>query len=159
MQIITASLVIGVIATAIFDLWGLLVARLRRAAPPRWDLPGRWFGHMLHGRFRHDDMAVPHPIAGESAIGWIMHYVIGVVYAALIPLIWGRKWLEEPTLAPALIVGVVTVLAGWLVMSPGMGNGFAASRAPNPWTVRGLQLAAHVVFGFGLWIGALLYSM
>ncbi|MDB6452770.1 DUF2938 domain-containing protein [Falsirhodobacter sp. 20TX0035] len=159
MTFITASLIIGIIATAIFDLWGLLVAVLRRQPRPRWDMAGRWFWHMAQGRFRHDDMAALRPVGGESLLGWVLHYVIGVIYAALIPLIWGMDWLEHPTLAPALIVGVVTVLAGWLLMSPGMGNGIAASRAPHPWTVRGLQLAAHVVFGLGLWIGALIYSM
>ena len=37
----------------------------------------------------------------------------------------------------------------------GMGGGMAASRADNPWQARGLGLAAHVVFGFGLYLSAL----
>ena len=69
-------------------------------------------------------------------------------------LIMLREGLEA-----ALIVGIVTVAAGWFIMSPGMGNGIAASRAPNPWKVRGLQLAAHVVFGFGLYLGGVLQNV
>ncbi|MCJ8140821.1 DUF2938 domain-containing protein [Falsirhodobacter halotolerans] len=159
MELLTASVVIGTVATAIFDLWGLLIARLRGAPAPRWDMAGRWFGHMAHGRFRHRDMDHAHPIPAESAIGWAVHYLIGILYAAAIPLIWGRGWLDAPTFGPALIVGVVTIGAGWFLMSPGMGNGIAASKTPAPWVARGLGLAAHVVFGAGLWIGALIYSM
>lgn len=159
MQLLIASLVIGIVATAIFDLWGIIINRLMGLPRPRWDMAGRWFGHMAYGRFAHRSMTEAHPVAGESAIGWILHYMIGVIYAALIPLIWGMEWLQAPTLLPALVVGIVTVGVGWFIMSPGMGNGMAASHAANPWKVRGLQLAAHAVFGFGLWIGAILYSL
>ncbi len=159
MELLTASLVIGAIATAIFDLWGLLIARLRGQPAPAWGMAGRWFGHMAFGRFRHDDMTRAHPIPMETALGWAMHYLIGILYAAAIPLIWGMGWLVSPTLAPTLIVGVVTIAAGWFLMSPGMGNGIAASKTPAPWLARGLGLAAHVVFGLGLWIGALIYNM
>jgi hypothetical protein len=36
-----------------------------------------------------------------------------------------------------------------------MGGGIAASRADNPWQARGLGLAAHAIFGFGLYLSAL----
>ena len=48
--------------------------------------------------------------------------------------------------------------AGWFILQPGMGAGIAASKRPNPWTVRGLNFANHTVFGIGLWLGALLVA-
>ena len=158
MDVLFASIFIGIGSTLIFDLWGLAVATALGLPRANWGFAGRWFGHMPRGRFRHADMAAAAPVPAERAIGWIMQYLIGILYAAIVLLIWGKGWLAAPTLGPALTVGVLTVAAGWFIMSPGMGNGIAASRAPNPWKVRGLQLAAHVVFGLGLYVSALAYS-
>jgi hypothetical protein len=48
------------------------------------------------------------------------------------------------------------VAAGWFLLQPGLGLGVAASRLPHPNRVRALNLAAHVVFGLGLYATALL---
>lgn len=50
----------------------------------------------------------------------------------------------------------MTVAAGWFLLQPGLGIGWAASKTPNPNKVRALNLAAHTVFGLGLWLTALL---
>lgn len=158
MILLEQSLFIGIATTLLFDLWGRLVARLRGTPPPAWKLPGRWFAHLARGRLCHADISAAAPVWGESAIGWLGHYLTGIVFAAGL-LIWrGPAWAAAPTLGPAMVVGVGTVLLGWLVMSPCMGNGIAASRAPNPWSARGLGLAAHVVFGLGLWLSALVLA-
>lgn len=41
-------------------------------------------------------------------------------------------------------------------MQPGMGFGVAASKTPKPNVARLRSLAAHTVFGFGLYLAALL---
>ena len=56
--------------------------------------------------------------------------------AALL-VIWGKGWAAAPTLPPALIVGIVTISAGWFLMSPGMGGGMAAANADTPWKAAG----------------------
>jgi hypothetical protein len=66
------------------------------------------------------------------------------------------NWLQQPTLIPALIVGLVTVGAGWFLLQPGMGAGIAASRRPNANRIRALNIAGHIVFGLGLYASALL---
>lgn len=155
MTLLLSSLLIGVGATLAFDIWGCLLAKAKGRASPSWNLQGRWYVHMAHGCFRHDDIAAAPPIPHEAAIGWTAHYLIGVTYAAALVVWRGPEWLQAPTPGPALFVGVVTILAGWFLMSPGMGNGYAAARTENPWKARGLGLAAHVVFGLGLWASAL----
>ena len=53
-----------------------------------------------------------------------------------------------------MLVGVVTVLAPFLIMQPGMGAGIAASRTPRPGAARLQSLITHAVFGFGLYLAA-----
>jgi hypothetical protein len=61
---------------------------------------------------------------------------------------------QQPTLAPALAVGLGTVVAPFLVMQPAMGAGVAAGRTPNPAAARLQSLVTHAVFGLGLYAGA-----
>ena len=42
----------------------------------------------------------------ERAIGWTAHYFIGITFAAVLLAVWGVEWARQPTLAPALIVGI-----------------------------------------------------
>ena len=159
MEFLIRSLLIGTGATVLFDLWGRALHAGFGVRLPDWGLVGRWFAHCARGRFVHDDIAASTPVPRETAIGWIGHYAIGILYGALVLLIWGLAWGRAPTLEPALIVGIVTVGAGWFILGPGMGGGIASARAPEPWTARGLQLAAHVVFGLGLYLSAHLGTM
>jgi hypothetical protein len=115
---------------------------------------GRWIGHMARGKFRHDRIAAAPPIPAERVIGWSMHYIIGIAFAAGLVSIVGFEWLQHPTLGPALAFGLATVVAPFFVMQPGMGAGIAASRTPKPGSARVQSLITHAVFGFGLWTAA-----
>lgn len=44
--------------------------------------------------------------------------------------------------------------AGWFLLQPGMGLGWAAAKTPKPWKGRGLGLVAHTLFAVGMWGGA-----
>ena len=148
--LVSASL-IGAGATAAMDLWGIARTRLLRIPAFDYGLVGRWLGHMPRGRFRHDRIAASPPVPGERAIGWSTHYLIGIAFAAILLVIWGLDWVRSPTLAPALIVGIGSVAAPFLVMQPGMGAGIAASRTPRPNAARFQSLVTHTVFGLGLY--------
>lgn len=158
MEFIIGSIVIGAGATALFDLWRIALARAQGQPAPGWAMPGRWFAHAVRGRVFHDSIARAEPVANENTIGWVGHYAVGILWGALLLAITGTGWLAAPTLAPALIVGIVTIAAGWFLMSPGMGNGIANARDANPGKARALGLAAHVVFGIGLWLSALVLA-
>ncbi|CAN7483196.1 DUF2938 domain-containing protein [Bosea sp. LjRoot90] len=156
LEVISRSLVIGVGATALLDLWALFLNRAFGIPLANWAAVGRWFAYLPRGRFAHDTIAETPPVQGELAIGWVMHYLIGVLFAAIVLLLWGLDWARYPTLLPALIVGVVTVGCGWFILQPGMGFGLAASKRPNASQVRLIGLINHIVFGFGLWLTAFL---
>jgi len=156
MNVPTIIVIIGLLATALTDLWALARRRLLGTPFPDFGLVGRWIGWIPRGRFRHQRIAAAAPVAGERLIGWTAHYLIGVCFASLPPALWGAQWLEHPRLVPALIVGIATVAAPFLLMQPGMGAGFAASRTPRPAAARIQSVITHTVFGLGLYAAALL---
>jgi hypothetical protein len=133
------------------DLWAVVRTRLFGVAPPDFGLVGRWLAHVARGRFRHDSIAGAPRVRGERAIGWIGHYLIGISFAAVLIGTWGIEWLGQPSLGPALFVGIVTVVAPYFVLQPGMGAGIAASRTPRPATARLHSLVTHAIFGLGLY--------
>ncbi|MEI4471924.1 DUF2938 family protein [Frigidibacter sp. MR17.24] len=151
---LAAALAIGVFATAVFDLWGVLVARVLGLPVNDWRMGGRWFSHLLRGRARHAAIAAAPALPGEQAVGWIGHYLVGCCFALLTVAIGGRDWLAAPGIALPLAVGLLTVGFGWFVMSPCMGAGIAAARSPAPGRARAIGLAAHAVFGLAMWAGA-----
>lgn len=152
------SLLIGAGATVIVDLWALALKWILGIPSMNWGLVGRWFGHMPEGRFVHDSIASAAPVRGELAIGWVAHYAIGIVFAGLLLAICGLDWTRQPTLPPALIVGVATILAPFFLMQPGLGLGIAAARTPKPMIARLRSLLNHTVFGLGLYAAALLLA-
>jgi hypothetical protein len=97
-------------------------------------------------------------VRGERPVGWSAHYLIGIGFAALLLAMTGVDWMRQPTLWPALLFGLVSVLAPFLLMQPGMGAGFAASRTPRPAAARLHSLVTHTVFGLGLYASALVFS-
>lgn len=150
------SMLIGAGATATLDLWNLLLNRSLGMPLPPWHLVGRWFAGLGRGRFRHPQGIAESPIVrGELAIGWVGHYLVGALFAAIVIGIWGVEWAAAPTFLPALIVGLVTVGAGWFILQPGMGVSVACSGAPRPWLARMLNVVGHVVFAIGLYTTAL----
>ena len=158
MESFACILLTGIGATAITDLWSIVRQRLFGAALPNYGLVGRWIAWMPRGRIFHDPIAATPPEHGERVIGWIFHYLIGVAFAALLPALWGSEWIRQPTLLPALMVGVATVAAPFLVMQPAMGAGVAASRTPRPAAARLHSLINHAIFGLGLYASGLLVS-
>ena len=146
------TFIIGIGATAVMDLWGIARQSLFGIAPPNYGLVGRWIAHMPHGRFRHESITAATPINGERIIGWTAHYLTGIFFAALLTGIWGPEWIRNPTIGPAIGVGIGTVAAPFLLMQPGMGAGIAASRTPRPAAARIQSLITHAVFGLGLYV-------
>lgn len=147
-----SAFLIGTIATVVMDVWSLVRKPLLAMPLPDYGLVGRWLLYMPRGRFRHDAIAASAPIAGERVIGWIAHYLIGVGFAAVLLFFWGLEWVRHPAMIPALVVGIVSVVAPFLLMQPGMGAGIAASRTPRPGKARINSLITHTVFGLGLYV-------
>ncbi len=139
-------------ATALLDLWALTLNRVFRLPATNWGHVGRWVASLPGPYYRSEPIAAAPAVRFERGIGWVTHYVIGIIYAVMyfgiVALLSSR-----PGIHTALAFGLATVVAPWFILQPGLGLGFMASRAPRPNLVRSLNLLAHLIFGFGLFIG------
>jgi hypothetical protein len=153
MNYLTFAVLTGAGATVVMDLWGIARKRLLGIPSADYALVGRWLAGLARGRLRHERIAASPKVRGERVIGWTAHYLIGIAFAAVLLAFWGLDWARQPTIAPALIVGIGSVAAPFLIMQPGMGAGIAASRTPRPAAARLQSLVTHAIFGLGLYAG------
>jgi hypothetical protein len=158
LELIGGAIVIGVAGSALMDVWSAVLRRRFGIPTLDYALLGRWIGHVAGGRVAHERIGAASAIPGERAIGWLAHYAIGITFALVLVGIWGRDWLATPTPGPALIVGIGTILAPWLVMQPAMGLGVAAARSPNPTAPRPRHLGSHTVYGICLYGAAIILA-
>ena len=152
-QQLVAIILIGVGATAVLDLWLVLLKRLG-VPTGSFALIGRWVAHMARGKFSHASISRAEPVSRELAIGWVTHYAVGIAFAAALVAMQGAGWVLQPTFVPAVLTGVATVAMPLLVMQPAMGSGFAASKTPTPLKNCARSVANHAVFGVGMYLAA-----
>lgn len=145
------AVLVGIGATMVMDAWAVIRKRWFGVPALDYALVGRWLAYMPRGRFRHHPIAASPAIRGERVIGWTVHYLIGVAFAALLLALWGEDWIRHPTLGPALIVGIGSVAAPFLVMQPALGAGLAARRTARPAAARFHSVLTHAIFGLGLY--------
>ncbi len=153
-SLIYSTLFIGIVATLVMDLWTLLLRRLG-ITTLNYAMIGRWAGHLLKGRWRHAAIGKAEAVRGELAWGWLLHYVTGLLFAALLVGLVGVPWLREPTALPALLFGIVSVLVPLCVIQPALGARYFAANTPAPVKSCLRSLGTHCVFGGGLYLAAL----
>jgi hypothetical protein len=156
-EVVTSAIPIGIGATIVMDLWLLLLKALNVPAL-NFAMLGRWVGNMPRGRWTHHAIAKAPPVLGELALGWAVHYATGIAFAVLLIKAAGQEWLHAPTLAPALLLGIGTVVVPLFVMQPAMGAGFASSRTKTPFLNCLKSVSNHTAFGIGLFVAATIAS-
>jgi hypothetical protein len=150
------AILIGLGATLTFDLWAQFLKLAFKIAPSNICLVGRWLLYMPEGIFKHSNIGSALQKSAECWVGWVAHYMIGITLAVVFVAVAGRDWLLQPTLIPAIVFGVVTVLAPFFIMQPAFGLGWAASKTPKPGQARLRSLMNHTAFGVGLYLFAVL---
>ncbi len=150
-------LVVGVVANIVTDIYEWLLEK-SLGKTRDWHLVGRWVADLGKGVFRHAAISEADAKPYELPLGWAFHYLVAIVFAQVYLQFLGAVLETPPTLWNALTFGVVTVLAPWLILIPGLGGGFFASRTERPNFVRLASLSVHAVFGIGLYIGVLVFA-
>ena len=150
------TLISGVGATVVMDLWSLFQKYIIKIAPLNYALAGRWILWIPKGKFRHNTIISTAPVQGERVTGWLFHYLTGVLFAFIPLILDGSTWFHDPSFKTALLTGLLTLFAPFIVLQPALGFGFAASRTPRPWRARLLSLLTHIAYGCGLSITTLL---
>jgi len=152
---IVAAAGIGIGATLLMDLWNLFLKRAFSIPSLNYCFLGRWLRHIPEGTLKHASIAAAPPKRFECAVGWIAHYTIGVAFALVFVVLIAGEWVTRPTLAPALLFGIATVVFPFFILQPSLGFGVASSKTPKPAQARLKSLATHTVFGIGLYVCAL----
>ena len=152
---ILGAIAIGIGATLVMDLWNLFLKRTFAIPSLNYCLLGRWLRHMPRGTFRHASITAAPQKPFECTVGWIAHYTFGIVFALVFVVLTSGDWLARPTVLPALLYGIGTVVFPFFIMQPAFGLGMAASRTPKPMQARLKSLVTHSVFGVGLYVCAL----
>ncbi len=136
------------------DVWNLFLKRAFGIPSLSYCLLGRWLLHVPAGTFSHASIAAAPQKRLECTAGWLAHYTIGVVFALVFVALAPGDWLARPTLLPALLYGIGTVVFPLFILQPSLGLGIAASRTPRPAQARLKSLVTHAVFGIGLYLFA-----
>ena len=152
---LVGGVAVGIGATLVMDLWNLFLKRAFNIPSLNYCLLGRWIRHIPEGTLKHASIAAAAQKSHECTVGWIAHYTIGVTLALALVLVTSGSWLAQPTVLPALLFGIGTVVFPFFILQPSLGLGVAASRTPNPGQARLKSLVTHTVFGVGLYISAL----
>lgn len=147
--------IIGIGATITFDLWGQFLKYTFKIPSSNICLVGRWIRYIMEGKFIHTNIGSAQQKSGECMVGWAFHYLTGIMFSVVFITLVGAKWLQFPTLLPAIVFGVVTVLAPFFIMQPAFGLGFAASKTKNPMQARVRSIMNHAAFGLGMYLFAL----
>jgi len=155
---VLGATVVGVGASVLMDVWNLFLKRAYGIASLNYCLLGRWLLHMPEGTFAHASISAAPQKRLECLVGWLAHYSIGVAFALAFVALGPAGWLARPTLLPALVFGIATVVFPLFLMQPALGFGVAASKTPKPTQARLKSLATHTVFGVGLYLCALVVS-
>jgi len=148
---IGTGILMGLGGTLAMDLWALFLGKVAGQPMPNWAMPGRWLGHVFRGKLFHEDISKVEPVPSELTLGWAFHYGVGIIYGVVFVILAGASWLADPRFLPLWAFSIITIAAGWFLLQPGMGLGWAASKTPNPWKTRVMGLLAHTVFAGGMW--------
>lgn len=147
------AILIGAGATAVMDAW-LQILKAAGVPAQNFAMLGRWIGHWPDGQWRHAAIAKASPVKGETWMGWLAHYAIGIGFAGLLVAACGKDWTASPSPGPAVMLGVITVAAPLLVLQPALGAGIASTKTATPLRNSLKSLANHAVFGLGLYLSA-----
>ncbi len=157
MNTIIKIIVIGIGATVTMDIYSFILKQFNINGLD-YKFLGRWIGHLFKGKFFHNKIFNSSIIRYELIIGQTAHYLIGITFSFLLVYIFGKKWLDFPTISPAISIGLVTIVAPFFIMQPAFGFGVAGSNLPDPNKARLMSLIIHCIYGFGLFITAIIYN-
>jgi hypothetical protein len=146
--------VAGVFATVVLDLWQRLLHAATGIPPANWAFVGRWFACLPRGRFVHRPIAATPAVRGELALGWGLHYLIGIAYGLAYLGLVVCALEGTPSLLNGLLFGAASVVIPWFILQPGLGIGVMGRLAPNPRVPMLNALSSHLLYGAALFAGA-----
>ena len=103
-SMIIAGVLIGLIATALSDLWAVFLEKAFKVPNYGFDVAAG--SATWRAGSSHKPIFASQPIPGEKIIGWIAHYALGAAFGFLpILLGGGAGWIANPTWLAAIGAG------------------------------------------------------
>lgn len=153
--IIVFILVIGVVSTLVLDIWAQLQQKVAGVPAPDWGVAGRWVQGLSRGQWVLDASPSKAPNSYDKTVGWLFHYGVGIVYAALLFVIGGSAFAIQPSVWPPIAIGLIlATLAGLFIFLPGLGAGIAGSKLPDQKTAIMHMLIGHAIFACAQYVTA-----
>lgn len=158
MEIIIESILAGVWATFVMDMFAKILAKRKLIHPfVSQEELGRWFLYMFRGKMVHKNISKTTPLKNEKTAYYASHYMIGIFLAGfylllanLVAFVNENEWLT-------VVFGVLTIILPWFWLLPGLGFGFTANRSPDRARILKTNLINHTNFGIGLFLWVLLF--
>lgn len=146
-------LIAGVLACLVMDTFQRLLFLILNILPSNWGMVGRWTAYTVtRGKVINPKIDTLPAISGETSLGWLVHYLVGVGYALVYLVMQEAGWLDNSFYSGA-IFGIASVAVPWFFFLPAMGKGIMARLTDNPRLVCFLALLNHFVFGLGMAFG------
>ncbi|MCU4413536.1 DUF2938 domain-containing protein [Acinetobacter sp. WU_MDCI_Axc73] len=146
---------IGCGATLFMDMYSFILKKYFGIHSLNYCIVGRWLIYMIKTQFIHDNIMQSKAVKYECELGWLSHYLIGIIFSAIFV-----QYVIHLPFAPiilALIFGLLTVAIPFLILQPCLGFGIAASKLPSPWIARFKSIGHHLIFGLGLYFSWQIY--
>jgi hypothetical protein len=150
-QLMLASLG-GIVGTAAMDGIKYVGHKARLIGGVRMEMLGRWSLGMLKGKFIHEDIHESPELPGETAAGWIFHYLTGILVAWVFPffvLALGMS-MNPPRIGTAVVFGLCTSVLPWFLVYPAFGKGWFGSKAPKAARPILTSIVSHTFYGAGI---------
>ena len=150
---IIQGLITGIIATIIFDIFQYSLSFAYGIDKPKWNLIGRYFLGYKKGIYIRHSISEDEQEGEELIWGYLIHYIIGMVYGAFYVLL-NKLMFDYPSILLAYFIGFSSVLGAWCYLMPFAFNlGFFASKSEKRLELMSQNLISHFIFGTGLFIG------
>jgi Protein of unknown function (DUF2938) len=150
-------IIVGVVATLALDIWQQIYRLLFGTAITDWAIIGRWAAYLPRGQLVHENIGETTPVAHELALGWVVHYAVGIGYAVVYLFLMWFVFASPPDFKSAMIFGAISVAVTWFAMEPVLGAGVMASKTPRPPAAMAHDFTSHLSFGFGLFLGVVIF--
>ena len=155
-DIVKDVLIVGIAATLTLDIVQQLMRLIMKWPITNWGIIGRWAAYLPEGRFVHKTIGKTPPVKNEMALGWLVHYGVGISYGAIYLFLVYVLLGTGPGFVPAMAFGILSVSVTWFMMEPILGAGPMGANTPDPTVTRMHDFCSHLGFGFGLYFGGLL---
>jgi len=150
MDLVLMGIAAGVSGTLVMDILNFLLARIGILTQIDVRMIGRVSYGWMRGRILYEHPSEVPQISGALSLGYITHYLIGVVLAIMYFIGWDLLIGAPPSAIWAVVYGVSTTVAAYFFLLPSIGLGICGRRSPQGIKLPLSSLINHLFYGLGV---------